>query len=373
MSLFSPLTNDTFLNEYWQQRPLVVRQTLNDLSGIIDGDELAGLACEEDVESRIIQGYELNHHWSCSQGPFSADDFTSLPEQNWTLLVQGLDQWVDEISDILKRFSFLPRWRLEDIMASYAPIGGGVGPHFDYYDVFLIQVSGKREWKLGQKCNEDTPLQKNNEVKLLQEFLTEETHELSSGDMLYIPSGVSHWGRALSDDCITLSVGFRAPSEKELLTAALEDITSNLSNHKRYQDTIESIDSDPNKINTHVYQKLSRLLASITAEDIQASVEKVFGELVTEPRYGADEQEQSFTLLDLKAIFDRDKEIILESSNSCRMAFSKENLFVNGESYLCDEVFSREFCDGSIINLPNDEQFDLLLSFIDSGDIFVLN
>ncbi len=180
--LFNIIKQDVFLSEYWQQKPYVFRDALtdnvNDILETVDGNELAGLACEEMVESRIIFGHGQTGEWRCEQGVFDESRFASLPEKNWTLLVQGLDQWFEEVRALFHYFDFLPQWRLEDIMASYAPKGGGVGPHFDYYDVFLIQVSGSREWKLGQQCDEKSELQSNDQVKLLQAFVTGDTHTL---------------------------------------------------------------------------------------------------------------------------------------------------------------------------------------------------
>ncbi|MBK8289148.1 MAG: hypothetical protein IPK95_11375 [Cellvibrionales bacterium] len=146
--------------------------------------------------------------WQCEQGPFKAKRFKTLPPSHWTLLVQSVDQWIPEIQALLAQFDFLPRWRLDDIMISYATDGGGVGPHFDYYDVFLLQASGKRRWQVGQRCDENSALRDNDKIKLLKDFHTEADYTLATGDMLYLPAGVAHWGTAVGDDCITISIGF---------------------------------------------------------------------------------------------------------------------------------------------------------------------
>ncbi len=370
MPLSSSLTEQDFIKQYWQQKPLLFRQCFGDLSGLIDGDELAGLACEEVVESRIISGFEIDGDWACQQGPFNEDDFANLSDKNWTLLVQGVEQWDEQIRSILDNFSFLPKWRLEDIMVSYAPQGGGVGPHFDYYDVFLLQVSGKRQWKLGQHCDEGSVLQANDEVKLLSEFHETESHEVVAGDMLYIPAGVAHWGTALSDDCITFSVGFRAPSEKDIIEEALENIAESLLENNRYQDTEASIDIHPYKINAAASENLRGLLNSITPEKLQDALQQAFGQLVTDTRYTASEEDQEeWTLEQLQATLRKNKTTRLYHYPHSRFAFTDTQLFVNGEAFFVDEKFSRLVCDKTIdVNLPA-EQLALLVKFLNDGSI----
>ncbi len=365
---------EEFLQYYWQQKPLLIRESMSDLNGIVDGGDLSGLSCEPEVEARIISGFGLNDAWSCRHGPFSENDFSSLPNKNWTLLVQGVDQWIEEVGHILTRFEFLPQWRLEDIMASYAPVGGGVGPHFDYYDVFLIQISGGREWKLGQLCNESTPLQSNDQVKLLSEFSAIETYVLNPGDMIYIPAGVAHWGTAISDDCITLSVGFRAPSEKELLTATLEHWIENLSENKRYRDSQSSIDKHPAKINRAAHKQLEYFLSGLTTEKLQISIQQAFGELVTEPRYSAlDDEGISWDIGQLQTLVQKEKTLTFYKPPHSRLAFSAANLFVNGETYVVDEAFARSVCDGVVSSPLSQEQLNILVDCLNNGDIQLSN
>jgi 50S ribosomal protein L16 3-hydroxylase len=374
MSIFTAITKDAFLKTIWQQKPYVFSQAMPELIDLIDGNELAGLACEEEAESRIIFGREKTGEWTCQQGPFNEEQFANLPERNWTLLVQGMDQWVDEVRDILQVFSFLPQWRLEDIMASYAPIGGGVGPHFDYYDVFLIQVSGTREWRLGQCCDEATSLQDNDQVKLLAEFATEETHQLQAGDMIYIPAGKAHWGVASSKDCITFSVGFRAPSEKELLSTVFDNMIDSLSDHHRYKDNVASIDEHPAKINRAVHRQLAEFISTLSVEKLQHAAQQAFGEQVTGPRYapmgellpiGREELEDVIAEL-IKAKEDLAIVILAHS----RLAFSDEQLFVNGEAYNAGQDFAESVCNGLIpYTLLNKATMNILKDLLDNGDI----
>ncbi|WP_279293382.1 cupin domain-containing protein, partial [Pseudomonas aeruginosa] len=149
LQLLGGLTAAEFLRDYWQRKPLLVRQAIPDFESPLSADELAGLSLEESVESRIV----LEHGktpWEMRRGPFQEEDYQHLPEQDWTLLVQAVDQFVPEVAQLLEQFRFLPSWRIDDVMISYAAPGGGVGPHFDNYDVFLLQGHGRRRWKVGQ-------------------------------------------------------------------------------------------------------------------------------------------------------------------------------------------------------------------------------
>jgi 50S ribosomal protein L16 3-hydroxylase len=374
MSIFTAITKDVFLKTIWQQKPYVFSQVMPELIDLIDGNELAGLACEEEAESRIIFGREKTGEWTCQQGPFNEEKFANLPEKNWTLLVQGMDQWVDEVRDILQVFSFLPQWRLEDIMASYAPVGGGVGPHFDYYDVFLIQISGSREWRLGQCCDEATSLQDNDQVKLLAEFATQETHQLQAGDMIYIPAGKSHWGVSSSEDCITFSVGFRAPSEKELLSSVLDNMIDGLSDHHRYKDNLASIDGHSAKINSAVHQQLAEFIGTLSVEKLQHAVQQAFGEQVTGPRYAPMDELLSIEKGEFEAViadFIKSKKdlpiVILVHS---RLAFSDTQLFVNGEAYNTDQDFAESVCNGLIpYALLTKASMNILKDLLDNGDV----
>lgn len=370
----SSADQQTFIQTVWQQKPLYIKGAIQDIlesiNNVIDADSLADLAGESEVESRIIQGHGINGQWTCQHGPFADENFTTLPEANWTLLVQGLDQWSEEVSAILERFNFLPSWRLEDIMASYAPSGGGVGPHFDYYDVFLLQVSGSRQWQLGQLCDDSTALQQNDQVKLLADFHSEHSYTAEAGDLLYIPAGVAHWGTALSDDCITLSVGFRAPSQRELLIASLGNLADKFSEQQRYRDTVESIDKHPAKINQAVHQQLTQYLAALTPELLQQSINQAFGQLVTEPRYTAvdDAPRQDYVKLVMQEL-KQTGQLQLQHPIHSRFAFSDTQLFVNGEVFNVSENFARGVCEGCLDNTVTDHELVFLIELLEKGDI----
>ncbi|MBX2849560.1 MAG: cupin domain-containing protein [Acidiferrobacterales bacterium] len=377
MTIFSDIDQQDFLAKYWQQKPLVFKQSFAHLKDLVDGNDLAGLACAEGVETRIITGHKIDGNWTCQHGPFNEQTFTSLDAQDWTLLVQGVDQWDDEIKQILKQFTFLPSWRLEDIMASYAPVGGGVGPHFDYYDVFLIQISGRREWQIGQACDHNTELQSNDQVKLLEQFECIDTHTLKAGDMIYIPAGIAHWGTSLSDDCITFSIGFRAPSEKELLIETLEHLIqhfeSKTEDNNHYQDTLDSIDQNPFKINHAAHQQISSSIEKITPELFTQSLQLAFGKLVTDPRYSPfdDEPEKHWADSDLKTLFTNQSKIDIEHSINSRFAFSETHLFVNGEAFEANSSFSQALCEKQVIKPITQSEIDILVSLFNQQYIRV--
>lgn len=216
LDVLGGISAEHFLNEYWQKKPLLIRQAFPGFLCPVSPDELAGLALEESVESRLIQEQQGEAHWVLENGPFEESRFGQLPATHWTLLIQQLDAWHEEINALKQHFSFIPNWRIDDIMASYAPQGGSVGPHYDQYDVFLLQAQGHRHWQIGKMCDEHSPQLEGTPLRILKTFEAQADWVLAPGDMLYLPPGLAHHGVA-EDDCITLSVGFRAPTDLQLL------------------------------------------------------------------------------------------------------------------------------------------------------------
>ncbi|MGB1869266.1 MAG: cupin domain-containing protein [Porticoccaceae bacterium] len=220
-ALLGNISPEEFLRDYWQQKPLLIRNAIDGFEPPVDGDELAGLALEPEVESRLVVGTD----WQLENGPFSEQRFQALPTSHWTLLVQAVNLWVPEVAAILQQFTFLPPWRLDDIMVSYAEDGGSVGPHFDYYDVFLLQGQGQRRWQIGQVCDDQTPLLDGTDLKILREFNVTNEWVLNCGDMLYLPPKIAHHGVAIGE-CTTFSVGFRAPTATEMLDDLATELLS---------------------------------------------------------------------------------------------------------------------------------------------------
>ena len=276
---FGEVGVDEFLQEYWQQKPLLIRQALPGYISPISPDELAGLALEEEVESRLVEGGSNN--WSLRHGPFTEQDFLDLPEQDWTLLVQAVDLWVPQMQQLLERFDFLPPWRLDDVMVSFACPGGSVGPHFDQYDVFLLQVEGTRRWQIGGHCDGNTPLQADCPMRVLESFSSQQEWLLEPGDMLYLPPGMAHWGVA-ETECLTYSIGFRSPSIADLLgDLAVEMMAQGYEAHYRdpaMSQALTGREIDP----TFVAQAKQQLWQAIDNDDL---IGDWFARFMTAPKY----------------------------------------------------------------------------------------
>jgi len=242
LSILGGLSARTFLADYWQKKPLLIRAGLTDFDVPLDADELAGMAMENEVESRIViekgqvENSDKTLPWHTLKGPFTEEDFADLPEQEWTLLVQAVDHWIPEIQALKERFHFLPSWRLDDVMASYATTGGSVGPHYDQYDVFLVQVAGKRHWQVLAPTNYKDAHLANTELHILENFTPMDymDWEVETGDILYIPPNFAHYGRALDNDCMTYSIGFRAPSMQDALRGISDKICEVVDDKQRF-------------------------------------------------------------------------------------------------------------------------------------------
>lgn len=211
-----------FLAHHWQREPLLIRAAVPDFAPPVSADELAGLALEPEIDSRIAEcrgNPFAAGSWRLSHGPFSERAFTR--KHPWTLLVQGVDQLLDEVAALHALVDFIPRWRFDDIMVSYASDAGGIGPHYDLYDVFLLQGEGERVWRLGQRCDDSTPLLPHPDLKLLAEFHCEAEYTLQCGDVLYLPPGIAHWGISRGESTC-FSLGFRAPRLADLLSRCVD-------------------------------------------------------------------------------------------------------------------------------------------------------
>jgi 50S ribosomal protein L16 3-hydroxylase len=211
MQLLGGLSGKEFLSQFWQKKPLLVRNAITDFKGVVQAPELFALATQEDIESRLV--WRRRGAWLMQQGPFSRTRLARLPRSGWTLLVQGLNLELPGADALLRRFRFLPYARLDDVMVSYAVAGGGVGPHFDSYDVFLLQGPGRRRWGVSHQRKLD--LDSKAPLRILRNFEAEREWLLEPGDMLYLPPGWAHEGVAL-EPCFTYSIGFRAPSHQEV-------------------------------------------------------------------------------------------------------------------------------------------------------------
>lgn len=331
---------DMFLRDYWQKKPLLIKSPWQSWNAPLEPDDLAGLACEESVESRIVTQTGKRDGWKLEHGPFPETRFNQLGEKQWTLLVQAVDHYVPEVAALIEPFRFIPNWRIDDIMVSYAADGGGVGPHFDQYDVFLIQGLGKRRWQIGGLCDENTELLPNEELRLLANFDVIDEWVCEPGDILYVPPGIAHNGVAIGDDSMTYSVGFRAPSRSELIGYWADDLLEELNVDDRYSDPILKTQGNPGEISADAIDRLHRMITEkIGDRDAFASW---FGKYSSTPKYpDVDWQpEDSIEIEQLREFLKGG--LMLHRNLASRFSFIQQNansvlLFVDGESFVCTD------------------------------------
>lgn len=282
-TLFGSISPDDFLRDYWQKKPLLIRNAIPGFTSPLEPEELAGLACEEDVTARLILEHGGAYPWEMRYGPFDPDDFAALPETHWTLLVQEVDRLVPDVADVLDAFRFLPNWRLDDVQISFAPQGGNAGAHIDNYDVFLLQGRGHRRWQIstepiGHAAETYVP---DLDVRLLENFEADEEWVLGPGDMIYLPPRVPHYGVAL-DDCMTYSIGLRAPSHADIATAFFAHAADLVDPAARYADPGLQRPENPGHITAEALTRIRAVLHDLV-DDTEA-VNDWFGRYITEPR-----------------------------------------------------------------------------------------
>lgn len=377
MQLLGGLTAREFLRDYWQKKPLLIRQALPNFESPISADELAGLALEEEIESRLVIEHG-QQPWELRRGPFAEDEFSKLPERDWTLLVQAVDQFVPEVAELLENFRFLPSWRIDDVMISFAAPGGGVGPHYDNYDVFLLQAQGQRRWKIGQMCDADSPMLEHADLRILADFAQTDEWVLEPGDMLYLPPRLAHYGIA-EDDCMTYSVGFRAPSAAEVLTHFTDFLSQFLTNEERYSDAGIAPCSDPHQIQRDSLDRLKSLLNEHMNDE--RLLLTWFGQFMTEPRYPELIAGPELAEEDLLASL-QDGAVLVRNPSS-RLAWSEVDddllLFASGQSRLLPgnlRELLKLICAAESLHegnlgqwLADDEGRNLLLQLVTQGSL----
>ncbi len=335
-TLLGGLMPTEFLTEYWQKKPLLIKNAIPNFTGLSSPDELAGLACEDDVQSRLVEFKE--NKWHARHGPFDEDDFANLtenptPDNNWTLLVQSVNHHLPEGVALLQQFDFIPHARLDDLMVSYAPNGGGVGPHFDSYDVFLLQGQGKRLWRISEQT--DLSLVEGAPLRILQNFDTSQEWLLEAGDMLYLPPHLAHWGIAVSDgaiDCMTYSIGFRAPKNQELATEFLGFMQDQLNQDKLvldgiYQDADLSLQDHPAEIGKEMITKVSANLQKIQWSD--KVIAEFLGTYLSEPK--ADVVFEPNKKMSMRNFSEKLAKLGIALDLKSQMLFSADNFYLNGE------------------------------------------
>ncbi|WP_105104155.1 cupin domain-containing protein [Microbulbifer pacificus] len=333
---------EIFLREYWQKKPLLIRNAFPGFEAPISGEELAGMALEERIESRIVEEHGIDGPWQLRNGPFTEEDFFALPKTHWTLLVQAVDQWIPEVAMLKDYFRFLPDWRLDDIMISYAADQGSVGPHYDFYDVFLLQAEGTRRWHLGPKADANSPRVEGTPLNILRDFESETSWLLEPGDMLYLPPQYSHWGIA-EGGCTTISIGFRAPSARTMLEDLAAELGAGLPEHYRYTDVDLSLPANPAEIDGAAVARVQRQLAEWLQQP--QNIAQWFGAIMTEAKY------PDTIALDAGAADDWREELaeggslILNPGSRCAFCRDPATLFVDGESFSAPLLFAEGFCE----------------------------
>ncbi|WP_323844404.1 cupin domain-containing protein [Microbulbifer magnicolonia] len=343
-----------FLRDYWQQKPLLIRNAFPDFVSPISGEELAGMALEEAVESRLVLEHGDQGPWQLRTGPFTEEDFLSLPRTHWTLLVQAVDQWLSEVAALKRHFRFIPDWRLDDVMISYAADKGSVGPHFDYYDVFLLQAEGKRLWHQGPKVDESSPRVEGTPLNILKNFEPENSWLLKPGDMLYLPPQYSHWGVA-DGACTTISVGFRAPSAATILEDLAAELAHRLPDHLRYADPEIAPAASPAEIDPASVARLQQQLSSWLQQP--QNIAQWFGAVMTEAKYPDTVALDAGEAEDWREQLVEGAELVLNPASRCAFCREPETLFVDGESFPVPLPFAERFCESHAITQADIEDF----------------
>lgn len=275
-NLLGGLSPRQFLSEYWQKKPLLVRQAVPGFTGLVDHDDLLEMACDPDVESRLVRRH--SNEWELQRGPQKRSKLRGA-KHPWTVLVQGVNLWVPAADALLHKFDFIPQARLDDLMVSYAVDGGGVGPHFDNYDVFLLQGAGKRRWRIG--AQDDRSLLDDVPLKILKNFKPEFDWVLEPGDMLYLPPHWAHDGVAIGE-CTTYSIGFRSPDAQELGSEFLGWMQDRLKLDGLYADPDLEPQENSALIGDRMIDQVMTMLAAIRWD--RADVAAFLGHYLTEPK-----------------------------------------------------------------------------------------
>lgn len=331
--LLGGITVEEFLERYWQKEPYLIRQAIPDFHSFINKQELAKLACEEDVESRLVIEQDGEYPWQVQHGPLDQETFNCLPDKHWTLLVQNAELHLVQAAALLQRFNFIPNWRVDDLMISFAPEHGGIGPHLDSYDVFLLQASGKKQWSINTDAYDENDFIPGLDLRIIDTFTAQQTWLLNAGDMLYLPPGIAHHGVAL-DDNLTFSIGFRAPSQHELLSQYMED-KYQASEDQRYQDPNLKPQAHAGEITADDLSRLYNLAQS--ALDKPDELRRWFGGFITRlpDDYVYPRQTEAIAAQTFLTRIQSDK--VLYRQTATRTAFIREHdgflLFINGHLF----------------------------------------
>ncbi|HEY8229651.1 MAG TPA: cupin domain-containing protein [Rhodanobacteraceae bacterium] len=368
-----------FLRDYWQKRPLLIRSAFPDFTPPLSPDDLAGLACMDGALARIVSHDAKHDRWTLRTGPLDDATFAKLPETNWTLLVQDVDKWDADTAALLEHFKFIPSWRIDDVMVSYAVDGGGVGAHVDQYDVFLLQGLGQRRWSIDTRPNPSTAFRDDVELKLLREFHPTHTWMLDPGDMLYLPPGVPHDGVAVGE-CMTFSIGMRAPAAGELLFDFAGHVAEALPESLRFTDPDLKPAGDAGEIDAAALHRARRAVGPASAALDDDAFADWFGGFITRYR-AAQVPAPRKRGVDRASLAERLPRVVLERDPWTRFAWRRRKrdarLYAAGAAFDAPLGWARELASGARVSdgarlarLPQQARgMALLAALIDAGHL----
>ena len=364
LTLLGGISPAEFMSTYWQRKPLLVRQAIPEFKALLSRPELFDLAEQNEVESRLVIGSNGGKRdWQMQRGPFKRRAIPKLTERDWTLLVQGVDLHDDRVAALMQQFRFIPDARLDDVMISYATEGGGVGPHFDSYDVFLLQAHGQRRWRIGRQ--KDLSLVPDMPLKILANFKPEHDWVLNPGDMLYLPPRYAHDGIA-QGECMTYSVGFRVPQTGDLareLLVRLSEGAEEVAGCDLYKDATQPAVSKPAAVPEGLAE-FAKLSLQKALKDPKA-MQRALGEYLTEPKANV-----WFEIGDTP---NKLKSVRLDRRS--KMMYDAHHIFLNGESWRAagkDAALMRQLADSRQLSadelkIASPEALSLLMEWCDDG------
>ena len=371
------ISQKTFMEEYWQKKPLLIRQAFPNFESPITADELAGLACEEEVNSRIVMEKDGEHPWFPIFGPMSDEIYSSMPESHWTLVVNDLEKYLPELSWIVDRFRFIPEWRLDDLMISYAADHGSVGPHIDLYDVFILQGQGQRRWQINTQNVADGNQVKDTPLRIQKEFQAEEEWIVEPGDMLYMPPGVSHHGVSLGES-LSYSIGFRATSHADLINEFISHITQNLPPKLTYRDPDQRIQEHSNEIKQDALERVTEIFKQYLKPD-HPELQRWFGCYMSDTKTSVttEPEEEINSIEELKELINT---CALSRHPASRFAFAQNPdstlLFIDGEDYEVNPDFAKALCKqrqidlDELITIADKDELQLMVDLYNEGKVY---
>nr|CBA33259.1 hypothetical protein Csp_B18160 [Curvibacter putative symbiont of Hydra magnipapillata] len=368
LQLLGGISPETFMQRYWHKKPLVIRQAIPGFAPLLERIELLEMAAQEDVESRLVvqDASGKGAGWKFKHGPFARKALPPFKQVGWTLLVQGVDMHDERVHSLINQFRFVPDARLDDLMISYATDQGGVGPHFDSYDVFLLQAHGRRRWRIGRQ--KDLSLKPDMPLKILANFEPEEEFVLEPGDMLYLPPKYAHDGIA-EGECMTYSIGFRSPSQSELAQEVLQRLAE-----QALDELPATLYADPKQSAVKAHAALPPAMLEFAQSAVHAAlkdpkaVARALGEYLSEPK--------------ANVWFDgegQDVDGAIRLDRRTRMLYDEHHVFINGESFnasgrdaqLIKRLADQRYLEAKEVQRLSEGARDLVQDWCDAGWLHV--